>query len=81
MGICHQTANQILIPANVTVSEASGYAYSVFLYGTYGFQGDIGIINRRTESCGMYVEHGEYDIYPTFQLPLKKIAKRLTSKR
>ncbi|GAB6265238.1 MAG: hypothetical protein STSR0001_06830 [Methanothrix sp.] len=36
-GVCHQTANRILFPAEeVVVSKAGGYSASVLLYGTYG---------------------------------------------
>ncbi len=36
-GVCHQTANRILFPAEeVIVSKAGGYSASVLLYGTYG---------------------------------------------
>jgi len=35
-GVCHQTANRILAPANVTVSSARGYGISRAFYGTYG---------------------------------------------
>lgn len=38
-GVCHQTANRILHPANVIVSAAGGYWASVLLYGTYGTNG------------------------------------------
>jgi hypothetical protein len=35
-GVCHQTANRILDPANVVVGGAGGYAVSSRLFGTYG---------------------------------------------
>jgi len=35
-GVCHQTANRILYPARVTVSEAGGYWASILAYGVYG---------------------------------------------
>lgn len=35
-GVCHQTANRILYPARVIVSEAGGYWVSTLLYGTFG---------------------------------------------
>lgn len=35
-GVCHQTANRILYPAQITVMEAGGYAISSAIYGTYG---------------------------------------------
>lgn len=35
-GVCHQTANRILIPAGVKVSKAGGYGLSSFFYGDYG---------------------------------------------
>ena len=35
-GVCHQTANRILYPARVTVTDAGGYWASVLAYGTYG---------------------------------------------
>lgn len=42
-GVCHQLANQVLYAtgspgAPMTVSQARGYAASIFLYGTYGRQ-------------------------------------------
>jgi len=35
-GVCHQTANRILFPANCIVSGATNYWLTVFFYGTYG---------------------------------------------
>jgi hypothetical protein len=35
-GVCHQSANRILLPAGITVSGARGYGVSEALYGTYG---------------------------------------------
>ena len=35
-GVCHQTANRILFPAQQLVDRAKGYNVSVFQYGTYG---------------------------------------------
>jgi hypothetical protein len=35
-GVCHQTANRILYPARVTVSNAGGYWASHLAYGIYG---------------------------------------------
>ncbi|MFO1431151.1 MAG: hypothetical protein U1F76_13595 [Candidatus Competibacteraceae bacterium] len=35
-GVCHQTANRILYPARVTVSQAEGYGASCIAYGTFG---------------------------------------------
>jgi hypothetical protein len=35
-GVCHQSANRILYPAGVTVSEAKAYWASWLVYGTYG---------------------------------------------
>lgn len=35
-GVCHQAANRILLPANITVRGARGYAVSEALFGTYG---------------------------------------------
>lgn len=35
-GVCHQTANRILLPAGQMVSGASGYRLSIFVYGVYG---------------------------------------------
>ena len=35
-GVCHQTANRILYPAQITVRMAGGYAISSAIYGTYG---------------------------------------------
>jgi hypothetical protein len=35
-GVCHQAANRILLPANITVKGARGYSLSESLYTTYG---------------------------------------------
>lgn len=35
-GVCHQTANRILRPANITVRGCQGYILSVFTFGVYG---------------------------------------------
>jgi hypothetical protein len=35
-GVCHQAANRILLPANLTVRGARGYEVSEALFGTYG---------------------------------------------
>ena len=35
-GVCHQAANRILLPANITVLGARGYSVSAALFGTYG---------------------------------------------
>ncbi len=35
-GVCHQTANRILYPGGVLVSEARGYRESAYVWGTYG---------------------------------------------
>ena len=35
-GVCHQAANRILLPANITVRGARGYDVSEALFGTYG---------------------------------------------
>jgi hypothetical protein len=35
-GVCHQAANRILYPAQVTVCRARGFRASAFLYGVYG---------------------------------------------
>ncbi len=35
-GVCHQAANRILLPANVTVEDARGYGVSLALFGVYG---------------------------------------------
>jgi hypothetical protein len=35
-GVCHQTANRILLPTGITVSGARGYDVSESLYGPYG---------------------------------------------
>ena|ERR1051325_357747 len=43
-GVCHQTANRILLPANLTVARARGYRKSLFLFGAYGLE--PGTINR-----------------------------------
>lgn len=42
-GVCHQTANRILLPAGEYVSAASGYRASVFAWGVFGRD----IISRR----------------------------------
>jgi hypothetical protein len=36
-GLCHQTANRILHPANLRVDKAQGYNHSFNVYGHYGF--------------------------------------------
>lgn len=38
-GVCHQSANRILLPARIIVSGARGYWISESLYGTYGWEG------------------------------------------
>ena len=35
-GVCHQAANRILIPADITVDGALGYTLSISLFGLYG---------------------------------------------
>lgn len=35
-GVCHQSANRILLPASITASAARGYWISEALFGTYG---------------------------------------------
>ncbi|MGH8025200.1 MAG: hypothetical protein ACREO0_00590, partial [Pseudoxanthomonas sp.] len=35
-GVCHQAANRILLPAEITVAGARGYSLSVSLFGPYG---------------------------------------------
>ena len=35
-GVCHQTANRILVHTGQTVSRARGYRQSFFVWGTYG---------------------------------------------
>ena len=35
-GVCHQTANRILLPAGIYVSAAAGYRTSLFAWGAYG---------------------------------------------
>jgi hypothetical protein len=35
-GVCHQTANRILHPAQVTVAGCRGYPVSYFMFGAYG---------------------------------------------
>lgn len=35
-GVCHQTANRILWPASLLVSEAKGYRFSSLLFHHYG---------------------------------------------
>jgi hypothetical protein len=35
-GVCHQTSNRILHPAQITVAGCQGYNLSMFLYGVYG---------------------------------------------
>lgn len=42
-GVCHQSANRILFPANATVRGARGYKVSEAIYGPYGrFRGPFG---------------------------------------
>ena len=38
-GVCHQSANRILLPAAITVRGARGYEVSEALFGTYGRPG------------------------------------------
>jgi len=45
-GVCHQTANRILKPADITVSKAKGYAASTLMYNKYGL-GEPGWIARK----------------------------------
>ena len=45
-GVCHQTTNRILSPSGATVSAASGYRFSFFVYGTYGF--DLGSLQSHS---------------------------------
>ena len=40
-GVCHQAANRILLPAQITVRGARGYEVSEALFGTYGRPGGI----------------------------------------
>lgn len=35
-GVCHQTANRILIPTQQTVHKAKGYSISTYFFGIYG---------------------------------------------
>jgi hypothetical protein len=35
-GVCHQAANRILLPAQITVRNARGYSLSEAIFGTYG---------------------------------------------
>jgi len=35
-GVCHQAANRVLLPAEITVRGAAGYDVSEALFGTYG---------------------------------------------
>jgi hypothetical protein len=37
-GVCHQTANRILLPSGQTVSRAHGYRGSCYMWGTYGLE-------------------------------------------
>ena len=41
-GVCHQTANRILLPAGLTVASARGAVLSILLYGVYGRDRDTG---------------------------------------
>lgn len=45
-GLCHQTANRILSPAGITVSEAIGYNISENWYGPYGSNAEDWIAHR-----------------------------------
>src|SRR5262245_56550592 len=40
-GVCHQAANRILLPAEITVRGARGYEVSEALFGTYGRPGGV----------------------------------------
>jgi hypothetical protein len=51
-GVCHQTANRILYPAQVLVSKANGYGVSHLTYGTYGLEPPmVETFDERLEDC------------------------------
>jgi hypothetical protein len=55
-GVCHQTANRILYPANVIVSAAHAYWASSWAYGTFGTHNLYAAIvwwKRKREVLGM----------------------------
>lgn len=56
-GLCHQTANRILYPAGVTVSDAVGYRITEFFFGTYGSIAFEWVLRRK----GCAGETGEID--------------------
>lgn len=65
-GVCHQTANRILYPARVLVSEAKGYWLSSALYGTYGRNTAewLSRLARCTAAAGGTPSGGPPDITP-----------------
>lgn len=52
-GVCHQTANRILLPAGCIVSKAKNYWITAFVYGTYGvrFPSSLLSFNKRIARC------------------------------
>jgi len=53
-GVCHQTANRILWPAQVTVRHSKGYWASHLIYGTYGtsIRGWLNRLNSCSSASG-----------------------------
>jgi hypothetical protein len=47
-GVCHQSANRILLPARILVSQAKGYRLSSSVFGTYGKS----LFNQHTDISG-----------------------------
>lgn len=57
-GVCHQTANRILLPANCIVSGAKNYWLTAFIYGTYGvrFPSSLLSFRKRIARCNLGAE-------------------------
>ncbi len=68
-GVCHQTANRILLPTMTRVSSARGYNVSLYTYGDYGVRWPIGRHRwmRRLSTCisqsrtSMHTDYDEAD--------------------
>ena len=82
-GVCHQTANRILDPAQCLVSAARGYGVSRMIYGTYGLasaglvQGAVDWLQQKSRcSGGGHGPKGGGGVGPTRKL---KLASQITS--
>jgi len=77
-GVCHQSANRILLPAAITVRGARGYEVSEALFGTYGRPGGfLGMckapFDQLTGTTG--------DLPACTAMALQMAARKRTSKR